>query len=765
MPLGILGAAGLAIGPFMKEKAKAKDALLTTRYQSMLTKGSGSGLAPLAKEVPLNTWRVHQSRIELPYLRRDAEEQFITALKNSEPVVVLGSSMAGKTRMAAELIKENFADTRALIPDAPDGVSNILNAGDIPRRHVIWLDDLERYLRDPRDLKPRWIEELRSNGNIIVATMRSTAYESFMPNRDEQSRSGWDTLQCFTKVYLTDSTAENVRLANSSGNPQLSMGIMNYGLGTYLGGGYLAVERLEAGRSSEPVGRAFVLAAIDWQRAGITDPIPQGIAERLVRSYLGSTQSRVTPSEISKGLAWATDKSGGGGLFGLLEKTGDGCLRPFDFLVDVITSTNSPIPHELWLAVEQCHASGAQLNRAALIAEASDQFSSATVLFERAAMQGDLDGMHNHSISLERQDRIAEAMKWQQKAADGGNPQALTGVAVKMLRSGEQTDEAVRLLHSAADAGEGSAMANLGWVFLARGETAEGTEWYKRAAEAGSALGMVNYGTQLESQGDEAGAEAWYRRALDRGDASGAAHFQLSMLADKRGSKDEADKLLREAVARRNPIAMGWRGMVLVRQGRHDEAKTLFEGAAQRGGAVGLAMVGRDLANQGKYLQAEQAFKRAIAGGLPEAITDLGVLYANTGRIGEAKEQYILAISSNDDDDALHNYGELLAHENKLAEGQAIFRKAAAQGSPTGMYLVAEVLFAEGKVEDQAEATIMLEQAATLGNLDALCESGRRAADEGDQDKARNRLKQAAEGGHAYAAECLRLIESQGREV
>ncbi|MBG6185111.1 TPR repeat protein [Arthrobacter sp. CAN_A214] len=764
VPLGIVGVAGLAIGPFLKEKAKVKDASVATRRQFMLTRGSGSALAPLANEVPLNTWRVHQSRIEVPYLRRDAEEQFITAVKNSEPVLVLGSSMAGKTRMAAQLIKENFSDTRVFIPDAPDGVSNILNVGDIPSRHIIWLDDLDRYLRDPKDLKARWIQELRSNGNILVATMRSTSYESFMPNSDEQSKSGWDTLQCFTKIYLTDDTAESVRLANSSGNPELSMGIMNYGLGTYLGGGYLAVERLEAGRSTKPVGRAFVLAAIDWQRAGVTDPIPRGTAENLVHAYLGSTQSRVTSSGITEGLAWATDKAGGGGLFGLVEETDEGCLRPFDYLVDFVSSTNTPIPYSLWLAVEQCVASGSQLNRAGVIAEASGQFPSAAILFERAAMQGDLDGMHNYSISLERQDQIVEAMKWDQKAADAGNFQALTGLAVKMLRSGEQTDDALRMLREAADAGDGSAMANLGVVFLERGQTAEGFEWYRRAAEAGSALGMVNYGIQLERQGDESAAKAWYQRAKDQGDASGAAHFQLSILADKRGNKDEADRLLREAVVRRNPTAMGRLGMILADQGRHNEAKTLFEGAAQRGGAVGLAMVGRDLADQGKYPQAEQNFKRAIAQGLHGDVTDLGVMYANTGRIEEAKEQYMVAISANDDN-ALRNYGGLLIHENKLADGEEIFRRAAANGSPMGMYFTAEVLFAGGKADDQAEAFVLLEQAANLGNLDALCESGRRAADEGDLEKARLLLRKAADGGHTYASECLRLIESHGGEV
>lgn len=756
VPLGIMGLTVGAVTTFLKEKAKAKDASVTVRHQSMLTNGPSSGVAPVSKDIPLSTWRVHASQLQVPYLPRDAQGEAAKALELLKPVLILGSSMAGKTRMAAELVQELFPNRHVFMPDAPDGVANIMNAGDMPRHHVVWLDDLERYLPESKNLKARWIEDLQENENVIIATMRTTFYEAFMLGQD-QSRAQWDILQRFTRVHLTDTLSEGKRLASLSASEQLRKGILDHGLGTYLGGGFLALERLDAGLSTNPVGRAFVLAAIDWQRSGVSEAIPEATARSIVHAYLDSYDRKLSEDAIDAGLEWAATRVGGD-LFGLLERTGEGTLRPFEYLVDHASSSGRPVATQVWQAAEQFDAPAGQLAYAGIVAELSGQPSSAAILLERAAKLGDSDAMVNLAISLERQDRIAEARAWQKKAAEAGNPRGLTGLGVKLLREGK-IEDAEKLLHEAAKAGDGTAMTNIGKILIDRDETAEGIDWHRRAAEAGSPLGMTNYGLQLEFQGDTAAAEAWYVKAQNAGDASGAAHYQLAKLADKRGKDDEAKTLLREAVRRRNPSAMGWMGSILAMEGHPEEAAHLFRGAAERGGAAGLAMVGRELAGLGKFKEAETLFKRAIAEKLPGAITDLGVVYANMGRVDEAKEQYKLAIAAGDDH-ALQNFGELLSREGKLADGQPLFRKAAALGSATGMYLLSQSLFDGGRSENAVDAAILLEKAAVLGNLDAICESGKRAADQGDLGKAISRLKQAADKGHSHAAECLALLRS-----
>lgn len=758
VPLGILGLVVGSVTAFLKDKAKVTDINAAVRQQNMRTSGPESMAGLAATDIPLNTWGVHESRVNVDYLRRDAEEEAKQAIALLKPVLILGSSMAGKTRMAAELVRELFPDKHVFMPDPPDGVANIMNAGDMPRQHVVWLDDLERYLQDSKNLKTRWIEDLQKNENVVIATMRANLFEGFMPNSD-QPRTQWETLQCFTRVHLTDESSESHRLASLTDSPQLSKGILDYGLGTYLGGGFLAVERLDAGRSTSPVGRAFVLAAIDWQRSGIGEAIPEATARTLIHAYTGSTKPQPTAEEIDAGLKWSTAKVVGGGLFSLLEPTQDGSLRPFDYLVDHVASSHKPVTSQVWQAAAEGDATAGQLTYAGTIAQLAGHDAIASMFFERAARLGDANAMVNYAISLERQDRIEEAKIWDTRAAEAGNPRGLTGLGVKLLREGKKVD-AEKLLRQAANAGEGSAMTNLGQILIGRGETAEGISWHKRAAEAGSPLGMTNYGLQLELQGNTAAAEAWYRKATSKGDGSGAALFQLAMLSKKQGKIGEVEPLLREAVKRRNPTAMGWLGSILATKGQQEEAEHLFQGAAARGGAVGLAMVGRKLAGEGKYDEAEKLFERAVAERLPWAITDLGVLYANTGRIEKAKAQYALAIEAGDDH-ALHNLGELLINEGKLEEAQVLFRKAVDLGSAAGMYLLSESLFLGGKSGDVAQAAALLEKAAILGDLDAMYESGKRAADQGNYDKASQRLNKAADRGHGGAAECLALLKSK----
>lgn len=759
VPLGIVGLVVGAVTAILKDKAKVNDASADVRHQSMRTSGPESMLGPAAKNIPLSTWGVHNAQVRIPYLHRDAEDEARKAIALLQPLLILGSSMAGKTRMAAELVQELFPEKHVFMPDPPDGFANIMNAGEMPKQHVVWLDDLERYLQDSKNLKARWIEDLQKNENVVVATMRATSYEAFMPSSD-QPRTQWETLQCFTKVHLTDQASESQRLAALSGNPQVSKGVLDHGLGTYLGGGFLAVELLDAGRSTNPVGRALVLAAIDWQRSGIGEVVPEATVRNLVSPYMDSLKPQPSNEDMDAGLKWATAKTVGGNLFGLLARNEDGSLRAFDYLVDHIAASGEPIPTQVWQTAAQSEVSAGLLNNAGITAQFIGQDDIASVFFERAAHMGDPDAMVNYAITLERQDRISEAKAWDTQAAEAGNPRGLTGLGVMLLREGK-TEHAEKLFRQAATVGDGSAMTNLGHILIGRGETAEGIEWHKRAAEAGSALGMTNYGLQLELQGDTAAAEVWYRKAESKGD--GAALFQLAMLANKQGKTEEVEPLLREAVKRGNPSAMGWLGSILAAKGKHDEADNLYQRAADRGGAVGLAMVGKKLAELGKYDEAEKLFKRAAEAKLPWAITGLGVIYARTGRVEEAKAQYALGIAAGDDQARL-NLGRLLIDEGELNKGQALFRTAANLGSSDGMYLLSQSLLLGGKTVDAAEAAILLEKAAVLGNLDALCESGKRAADQGDSDKAFQRLKQAADEGHTHAAECLAFLKSQTGE-
>ncbi len=79
----------------------------------------------------------------MPYIQRDEEEAICGLLRQGRPVLLIGSSMVGKTRMAVQVIRHEFADRPAVIPDSKTALAE-LNARDIALRgSVIWLDDID----------------------------------------------------------------------------------------------------------------------------------------------------------------------------------------------------------------------------------------------------------------------------------------------------------------------------------------------------------------------------------------------------------------------------------------------------------------------------------------------------------------------------------------------------------------------------------------------------------------------------------------------
>jgi hypothetical protein len=61
---------------------------------------AGVGL-PRVREASLQQLRVHASRVDVPYIGRDREADVDAAMSARRPILVVGHSMAGKTRLAA----------------------------------------------------------------------------------------------------------------------------------------------------------------------------------------------------------------------------------------------------------------------------------------------------------------------------------------------------------------------------------------------------------------------------------------------------------------------------------------------------------------------------------------------------------------------------------------------------------------------------------------------------------------------------------------
>ena len=80
--------------------------------------GPGSNRLPTVAEVDLHVLRVHPTIINVPYLHRTAKERQVRELLCAgRPTLLVGSSMVGKTRLAAVVVHDLYPDRSMLIPD------------------------------------------------------------------------------------------------------------------------------------------------------------------------------------------------------------------------------------------------------------------------------------------------------------------------------------------------------------------------------------------------------------------------------------------------------------------------------------------------------------------------------------------------------------------------------------------------------------------------------------------------------------------------
>ena len=71
------------------------------------TAGFAGDVLPVAAEADLDA-HVHRAVLEIPYIPRDAGDEAGGHLTGGRPVLLVGPSMVGKTKMAAMLIRDKF---------------------------------------------------------------------------------------------------------------------------------------------------------------------------------------------------------------------------------------------------------------------------------------------------------------------------------------------------------------------------------------------------------------------------------------------------------------------------------------------------------------------------------------------------------------------------------------------------------------------------------------------------------------------------------
>ena len=692
-----VGAAAASLGLTWSDgRQRRATAARVIRAQTQGTQGRQPGRLPLVREVDLDALRVHTAVHDMPYVRRTAEKDLRDLIVSGRPALLVGSSMVGKTRLAAETVRELRGDWPILIPDSKAALTQ-LDSADVPIvRTVVWLDDIDRLI-GADGVTAGTLRRLNDAGNLIVATIRARQFDQYRPG-DEIRPPEWDALALFGRVYLDRNldSDEEQRLRDAVDDEVVRNRIRMNGIGEYVGAAEQIADQLRLGPSANPLGYAILVGAVDWYRTGMIRPVPGALLTDLARPHLPERRRSELgdPQRVEAAIRWATREINP--TVSQLEPDGQGGYSVFDYTRDEITRRSEPIPAETW-------------NRVAQAAEPEELLALAARAWSAGA-----------------QDSAEKA--WTD-AIPTGKTDVLFNLGYLFAARGD-TERAEIYYRQAIDAGDTGALLNLGVLLADRGDSAQAEIYYRQAIDTGNHMALLNLGNLLTARGDNEQAEIYFRLAIDAGDPKGPNN--LGVLLANRGDSAQAETYYRLAIDAGDVRAMRNLGNLIADRGDSAEAETYFHQAIDAGHTAALINLGNLLADRGDSAEAETYYHQAIDAGHTAALNNLGILLASGGHSGRAESYYHQAIDAGHTN-ALRNLGNLLVKRGDSAQAETYYRRAIDAGDTRALNNLGAVLADRGDIE-QAEAyyrrAIAAGHTAALNNLAALL------ADRGSSERA-----------------------------
>ena len=660
-----------------------------------------------------------------PYVRRTAAQvdQRLAEILMSPPqslVLLVGPSKAGKTRTAFQALMTTWPGARLAKPD-PTHVAQVLDHPRISGSNwplVIWLDDVQRFLVGDHPLTPARLAALlkRPGPTVVIATLR----------QEERARlSEGAELVAGARQLLDDAETNTVYLKPTSADPDEQdaarflypdLDLDEYGLAEQLAG---APALLRQYTDADPLLRAILETAIDWERVGVPDAIAQDDLSDLAKRRLPLIAKFLDPTEedmqltITKARTPPLDFEGRstGQLAALLvhrTESGGWSYRAYPYLVAHEDGQDGPpraLPGAFWhqvldrvspeaadaigeaaysrgnidaavaaltIAVETRHPK-TMYNLAFLLAERVDppELDAARGWYERAAEAGYFDAMRSLGILLATMvdpPELDAAREWYERAAEAGHINAMTSLGNLLSDRVEppELDAARGWYERAAEAGDTDAMINLGILLATMVDPPEldaAREWYERAAEAGDTDAMHNLGLLLATMVDPPeldAARGWYERAAEAGHTD--AMRNLGILLATMVDPPELD------------AARGW-----------------YERAAEAGDTDAMLNLGILLATRVDPPELDAArgwYERAAEAGDTDAMLNLGILLAtqvDPPELDAARGWYERAAEAGDTD-AMLNLGILSESQvdpPELEAARGWYERAAEAGTPT----------------------------------------------------------------------------------
>ena len=731
------------LGPLVQQQRRR----LRADLSELLLNGLSPAGLPKVAEMEAHQVGARRTRYseahKAPYVRRpDVDAKLAELLRGEHVIVVVGPSSAGKTRTAFQALSVNLPQAGFAYPlSSGQAIGKLMQAdreeplcaGPL----VVWLDDLDEYLRDDSGISPAVIEwlEQRADGGVIVATIREDQYN------DRRGSAG--NVGKAARLFLDRAELGFFQLRHTIAGNEAEQAARLYpgedfsdpelGIGLRLVAGPELVRRLQDAEIGNPAGWAVIKAAVDYLWMGLPAPVPEVALRLLFRVAMRDRfpQLAATDDAYRQGLSWACHPAGSGvALLSRNRAVGPRHAVAFELLdhaVEYGLKQDWAVPGNAW-QVAISVASTADLLSVSIAAEARD--------------------LPDVSISA------------LEKAAGNGNSAAATELGLLLAGSGD-FEAGKQWITRAVEAHEIDALSAMGALLAQAGDLDAARDWLWRGIEAGDLSAVFLMGRLQGACGQHEEAMYWLRIAAEENDG-----MAWLLLADLHGESDaEATVRCLERGASCGGAAGAWCQWRLAQdRGDHEGAERWLRSAAELGEVDAGRMLGELLGNRGNISESEHWLRRVMNRD-PNALHDLGVLFERAGDPAAAHEWYLQAYERGIGLSAV-SLARLQLAAGDVPQAAQWLRAGAdsADTEPEDVCPIAielaEQLQREGA---ESDAVTWLEESAAAGWVPAMPLLASRAATDGDWDTAERWYLKAATAGYPGAAADLgQLLESRG---
>jgi hypothetical protein len=396
-------------------------------------------------------------------------------------VLLVGGSSVGKTRCALEAVKALLPDWWLVHPAGPAEVNTLAQAP--PRRTVVWLDELQRYLDGEHGLTGGVVRALlgASPSVVIIGTLWPDWHTAYTtppaPGRPDPHAREREVMDLAAVVHISAefSLAEQDRArAAAARDARLAVALeaAGYGLPQILAAAPQLVARWQDARAADTYAWAVLGAALDVTRLGGRAPLSADLLREAAPGYCTSAQQAEAPGNwFEQALAYATQKLHGAAAALSPAGAGMGQLVGYtvaDYLVQHASQERRyvRVPAETWDAVLGHIRDPADSARLAASARNRLLYYYAIPLYHHAADAGDEAAAWELADLLCERGDLDGAAQILRAEADGLFAWSAASWLADLLADRGDLDG----LRARADAGDGAAAKRLVGLLYERGD-------------------------------------------------------------------------------------------------------------------------------------------------------------------------------------------------------------------------------------------------------------------------------------------------------